>query len=220
MTERSKGSRGARTASGDEKATEKERVTKAAQREATMARLLSVARASFAEHGYAAAATEDLVRSAGVTRGALYHHFESKEGLFRAVLAEVHAEVGQRVGTAAEAASDDWQALLAGCRAFLAAANDKGVQRIMLIDGPSVLGWTEWRGMDAQHSLRMLQEHLALLADRGMLRTAHVPALAHMLSGAMNELALWVAQRSDPAVALEEAVAVLERTLEGLRAVG
>lgn len=194
-------------------------LTKAAQREATVARLLEVARARFAEHGYAAAATEELVQAAGVTRGALYHHFESKEGLFRAVLAQVHAEVGERVGAAADAATDDWDALLAGCRAFLAATNDPAIQRIMLIDGPAVLGWSEWRAMDAEHSLRLLRDHLALLSVQGILRTQRIDALAHLLSGAMNELALWVAQRGGDASALEEADAVLEEMLDGLRVV-
>lgn len=192
-------------------------MTKAAQREATVARLIAVARDRFAQHGYAAAATEELVQAAGVTRGALYHHFESKEGLFRAVLAQVHAEVGQRVGAAAEAETDDWNALLAGCRAFLAAANDPAIQRIMLIDGPAVLGWSEWRAMDAEHSLRLLRDHLALLSLQGVLRTGRIDGLAHLLSGAMNELALWVAQRGGDASALDEASAVLEETLEGLR---
>lgn len=193
------------------------RIGKAEQREATMARLLEVARQAFATHGYAAAATEEIVRQAGVTRGALYHHFGSKEGLFRAVLAQVHAEVGQRIGAAADAAADGWQALREGCRAFLVAANDPAIQRIMLVDGPAVLGWSAWRTLDEQHSMHQLQEHLALLMQQGVVRDQPVAALAHLLSGAMNELALWIAQQPDAAQAAQQAWDVLERVLEGLR---
>lgn len=193
------------------------RIGKAEQREATMARLLEVARQAFATHGYAAAATEEIVRQAGVTRGALYHHFGSKEGLFRAVLAQVHAEVGQRIGAAADAAADGWQALREGCRAFLVAANDPAIQRIMLVDGPAVLGWSAWRTLDEQHSMHQLQEHLALLMQQGTVRDQPAAALAHLLSGAMNELALWIAQQPDAAQAAQQAWDVLERVLEGLR---
>lgn len=196
----------------------KVRITKAAQRAATIGRLLAVARTRFAEHGYAGTATEELVQAAGVTRGALYHHFENKEGLFRAVLEQVHAEVGERVGAAADAQCDAWQALVAGCRAFLSAANDPAIQRIMLIDGPAVLGWSKWRDMDAEHSLHLLRDHLALLADQGMLRTRRTEPLAHLLSGAMNELALWIAHPGGTDDALAQAIAALEETLDGLRA--
>ena len=200
-----------------DRASAPERIARATQREATISRLVAVARAGFAEHGYAAAATEEMVHAAGVTRGALYHHFGSKEGLFRAVLEQVHAEVAERVGAAAEAESDDWEALLAGCRAFLFAANDPAIQQIMLIDGPAVLGWSAWRQMDEEHSLRLLRDHLDLLAEQGKLRTQRTEPLAHLLSGAMNELALWVARPGGSGDALAEATAALEETLDGLR---
>lgn len=191
--------------------------TKSAQREATRRLLLAVGREAFQTHGYAGAALEDVAGTAGVTRGALYHHFKSKKGLFRAVLEEVHAEIGRQVEDAADRESDGWQALLAGCRAFIVAANDPAVQRIMLTEGPSVLGWSEWRRMDTDHSLRLLQEELEMLTHQGILDTTSPQALGHLLSGAMNELALWVAQSDHPTDALHEALVVFEQTLDGMR---
>ncbi|TGG94935.1 TetR/AcrR family transcriptional regulator [Natronospirillum operosum] len=190
--------------------------TKAAQSEATTGRLLAVAREHFTRDGYAAAATERIVAEAGVTRGALYHHFGNKLGLYRGVLEQVHAEVGQRVEAAAMTEQDPWQALQAGCRAFLEVAADADVQRIMLLDAPAVLGWAEWRAMDARHSMRHLQEQLELLAQEGYLHPLDTEALAYMLSGAMNEATLWIATQENPQRALQKAADSLHRLLAGL----
>src|SRR6516164_3359363 len=122
------------------------RTAKAEQSEATRTALLATARAMFAERGYAAVGTEEIVRSAGVTRGALYHHFAGKAELFEAVYEDVEREL---VGTIADSlmatATDPLQALHAGTRAFLEACEDPAVQRIAMIDAPSVLGWERWR---------------------------------------------------------------------------
>src|SRR6516165_1618702 len=115
------------------------RRTKAAQREATTAALITAARTLFAERGYAGVGTEEIVQHAGVTRGALYHHFKDKEDLFRAVLVQVSAETAQRVLIAALAIDDPWEALVVGADAFLDASVTPEVQRIMLVDGPAVL---------------------------------------------------------------------------------
>lgn len=193
--------------------------TKAAQSGETTRRLIGIARALFAERGYAGAGTEDLVQAAGVTRGALYHHFDNKEGLFKAVLDDVQREVGERVETAASKPADAWAQLLAGCRAFLAAATDPEVQRIMLIDAPAVLGWEVWREMDSQYSLKALKMALHEMADAGEITAPHAEAMAHLLSGAMNEAALWIARSAHPRKALNEAMASLELLMSAMRAV-
>src|SRR5258708_16544801 len=109
--------------------------TKAAQREATTAALIAAARALFAERGYADVGTEEIVKRAGVTRGALYHHFRGgKEELFRAVLVQLSAETVQRVAQAAIATEDPWESLVVGSEAFLDACATAEVQRIMLVD--------------------------------------------------------------------------------------
>jgi AcrR family transcriptional regulator len=192
--------------------------TKAEQSETTTRRLVSIARALFAERGYARTGTEDLVQTAGVTRGALYHHFENKESLFRAVLDDVQREVGERVEAAAAKPTDAWAQLLAGCHAFLSAATDPEVQRIMLVDAPAVLGWDAWREMDSQYSLKSLKMALHEMAGAGEITAPHAEAMAHLLSGAMNEAALWIARSDHPRKALNEAMASLELLMSAMRA--
>jgi AcrR family transcriptional regulator len=194
---------------------------KAEQREQTTRALVALAREQFAARGYANVALEDIVAAAGVTRGALYHHFDGKLGLFRAVLDEVGGAVGARVAAAADAESDGWAALRVGCRAFLECALDPAIARILLIDAPAVLGWEAWRAMDEQNAMRLLREQLAelvdaeriALIDSGHGREAQIAALAHTLSGAMNELALWIAGSPTPDVTLRAAWAVLDAML-------
>ncbi|WP_201783483.1 TetR/AcrR family transcriptional regulator [Herpetosiphon geysericola] len=182
-----------------------------------MAKLIAVARAQFAEHGYAHAATEQIVQLAGVTRGALYHYFDSKEGLFRAVVAEIQRDLAQRIISATESISDPWQQLLVGCRAFLSASLDRDIQRIGLLDGPAILGWEAWRKLDAENSMRLLESSIQQLADSGIIAPASVVAATHLLSGAMNEAVLWIAQAAEPQQALDATIAVLEQLLSGLR---
>jgi AcrR family transcriptional regulator len=191
--------------------------TKAQQREMTTARLVEIAREVFTRDGYAGAAMEEIVHRAGVTRGALYHHFGSKEGLFLAVVNSVQAEVGQRVLAAAQSTPDRWDSLVAGCVAFLEASLDPQVQRIMLIDAPSVLGWSRWREFDAEYSMASLTDALQELIALGQVVSLPLDALVHLLSGAMNEAALWIAQSPQPTDALKDAVQSLRRLLEGLR---
>jgi AcrR family transcriptional regulator len=194
-----------------------QKLTKAAQREATIQRLLAIARDHFTRLGYAHTATEDIVREAGVTRGALYHHFESKQGLFEAVVNVVQAEVAARIEAAATAESSLWGQFVAGCHAFLAVALDPTIQRILLIDAPAVLGWERWREIDAEHGTRSLYEILTTLQTEGVIRTASVDALTHLLTGAMNEAALWIARGEQPEQALDDASRALEEMLNALR---
>jgi AcrR family transcriptional regulator len=191
--------------------------TKAKQRAATMRNLIDVAREAFANEGYASASMEAIVGGAGVTRGALYHHFGSKEGLFRAVLEDVQAEVASRIMRAAEAQSDPWSQLVAGCHAFLQSSLDPGIQRMMLLDAPAVLGWETWREIDAENSGRLLEEILIILVEQGIIKPLPIAALTRLLSGAMNEAALWIAQSPEPHQSLNESVTTLEMLLSSLR---
>lgn len=194
----------------------KPRKTKAEQREATIHALLTVAQQTFASVGYAAASTEEIVAQADVTRGALYHHFGSKQGLFEAVLRAVQTDVANRIAAAA-AQPDAWDQLVAGCYAFLAASTDPAIQQIMLIDGPAVLGYQAWRQLDAETSGQLLEEVLAELRDANIIQPLPVTALHHLLSGAMNEAALWIAQAPNPHSALQEANVALGALLAALR---
>ncbi|WP_211588952.1 TetR/AcrR family transcriptional regulator [Allorhizocola rhizosphaerae] len=190
--------------------------TRKEQKEATRQALITVGRRLFATRGYAAVGLTEIVTAAGVTKGALYHHFGSKADLFRAVLEQVQQEVGQRVAQAADAQPEPWAQLIAGCHAFLAASRDPELQQIMLIDGPAVLGWTEWRAMDETNSARHLADALNTLVDAGTLPRQPVAPLTHLLSGAMNEAALWLATSTRPRD-LTDTQAALTRMLESLR---
>ncbi|WP_282793493.1 TetR/AcrR family transcriptional regulator [Streptomyces sp. CC224B] len=189
---------------------------RARQREQTRARLLAESRRLFAARGYAAVGLAEIVESAEVTKGALYHHFAGKAELFRAVLEEVQREVGERVAAAAEQHGDPWEQLAAGCQAFLTATTEPDLQRIMLIDGPAVLGWSDWRAMDEAASARHLTEALAVLVEGEAIPAQPVAPLARLLSGAMNEAALWLASSTDPED-LAHTRAALDRMLRALR---
>ncbi|BDP43903.1 TetR family transcriptional regulator (plasmid) [Deinococcus aetherius] len=192
--------------------------TKAAQRERTVQSLIVAGRELFTERGYAHTSTADLVERAGVTRGALYHHFKDKQDLFVAVLGAVQAEVAVRVELAASQGADPWAQLRLGCQAFMRASLDPEVRRIMLLDGPAVVGWRVWRDLDQAHAVRSLREGLLALQKIGELRDVPLGASVHLLSGAMNEAALWIAQSPQPDAALAEAGEALDVLLESLRA--
>jgi len=128
--------------------------------EATRARLLDVARKYFGTKGYSRTSVEELVRRAGVTKGAFYHHFEDKKSIFLAVFDDAEARL--MAACAAGARGDDaWERALAGCHAFLEACTDRELQQVILRDGPVVLGWETWRKIDSQYALGALEAGLA-----------------------------------------------------------
>jgi AcrR family transcriptional regulator len=190
--------------------------SKAEQRLATLVAILEEARRQFARDGYAAVSLAGIVEALGLTKGAFYHHFSSKAELFHAIVKQVQAQVAARVVAAAGAQPDSWTQLLAGCEAFLRASADPEVQRIMLVDGPAVLGWDQWRALDDASSGRYLREALQAVIDDGVMAPHPVAPLAHLLSGAMNEAALWLARSDDPRD-LDDTVATLLTLLEALR---
>jgi len=170
--------------------------TQAGRLAATRAALLKAARTIFAEQGYAAAATEEIVRRAKVTRGALYHHFEDKRSLFDAVASEVAREIAEKIDVMTPM-DDPLKALIVGTGAFLDACLDPAVRRIYLIDAPAVLGWHRWREIDAPHGVRSLREGVsAMLAQRPDDALAVEPT-TFLLAGAFNEAALWIAEAKD-----------------------
>jgi AcrR family transcriptional regulator len=158
------------------------------------------------------------VQRAGLTRGALYHHFKGgKEELFQATLVQVSAETTRRVIEAAAAADNPWEELVLGVDAFLDACVTKEVQRIVLIDGPAVLGWDVWRAADADQTLGLLESVLAQAIETGHLLPQPPRALAHVLLGAIDEAAMVVARADDPQEARAEMGRTIHRLLEGLR---
>ncbi|MFF2073540.1 TetR/AcrR family transcriptional regulator [Kitasatospora sp. NPDC058162] len=190
---------------------------RARQREQTREALLRESRRLFSTLGYGAVGLAEIVAAAGVTKGALYHHFDSKAELFRSVLEQVQQEVAERIAVTADAREEPWEQLVAGCEAFLSTSTDPSVQRILLVDGPAVLGWSEWRAMNEATSGRHLASVLTVLIDEGTIPAQPAAPLTHLLSGAMNEAALWLADSGGPDD-LAETVRALTRLLEALRA--
>jgi AcrR family transcriptional regulator len=188
--------------------------------EATRRQLVSAARALFGASGYAGVGTEEIVRAAGVTRGALYHQFRDKADLFAAVAEEVEAEIAGRIAAgAAEAAADDpVGALRIGARLFLDACAEPEVERIILLDAPAVLGWEAWRDLAGRYGLGLVQVALQTAMDAGAIVAQPVVPLAHVLVGALDECALYIAGAEDPAAAREQCVAIFDRILRSITA--
>jgi AcrR family transcriptional regulator len=191
---------------------------KAEQGEATRAAIVRAARDLFTERGYGGVGTEEIVRRAKLTRGALYHHFAGKKDLFRAVHEQIEGETMAAIGERMAAAdADPLELLVVGTRAFLDACTDPAVTRVTLIDAPSVLGWEEWREIDARHGLGILIAGLEGGMDAGVLRRQPVRPLAHLLLGAMGEAGMAIANAADPAAARAEIEPALLSLLQGLR---
>lgn len=172
---------------------------KTEQSEATKAALIDVARKLFAKKGYADTSTEEIVQGAGVTRGALYHHFRDKEDLFEATFEQVEMEFTQRIMVASAGGADQWQGLLAGISAFLEECRDPEIQQIVLLDAPSVLGWQRWREIEAKYGFGLVKAALQGAMDAGLIVRQPVDPLAHMLLGALNEAGMLVARAKDDA---------------------
>jgi len=173
--------------------------------------VLDAATDLFARRGYADVSLEDVAQAAGVTRGAVYHHFRSRAGLLGAVVGRLQADVADAVVAAAEAVGEDpREQLRAGCHAFLDAITTGPALRVLLVDAPAELGWAQWRGLDAENGVVHLRE---ALARSGVPQTT-LDAMTAALSGAMNEAALWVAEHPGAdGDAREAARAVIDRLL-------
>jgi len=176
------------------------RRTQAERSESTRAALIAGARPLFAARGYAEVGTEEIVRAAGVTRGALYHHFAGKRLLFEAVYEQLEAELAERIAAGAFAANAEapLEALKAGVEMALKASTEPEVQRIVLLDGPAVLGWDRWREIAAEYGLGMVEATLRAAIDAGEIPAQPARPLAHVLMGAMDEAAMLVARAENP----------------------
>ena len=184
---------------------------------ATRASLLKIARRFFAERGYAETATEEIVRRARVTRGALYHHFKDKQDLFRAVLHEEQTRVAAKCAQAAAKETDPWRALMAANEAFLEACLDPAVQQIVLIDAPAVLGTEGFRQSDESYYLAGLKAAIEAAIAAGIIEAQPVESLAHMIMGSMNEAARLIAHATDKERARREVSESANRMWNGLR---
>jgi AcrR family transcriptional regulator len=193
------------------------RRTNAERAQDTRALLIDVARRLFGERGYAAVSTEEIVRTAAVTRGALYHHFAGKKQLFKAVYEEIERTNVEQIAALAITEADPWRQQLVAVGAFLDACQEPYVQQIALIDAPSVLGWEEWHEVEERYGLGLVQAGLQLLIQADVIEEQPVEPLAHLILGALTEAGTVIAKADDPSKARQEVGAAVERLLEGLR---
>lgn len=184
----------------------------------TRARLLDAGRTLFATEGYADVSTQTIVDAAGVTRGALYHQFGDKAGLFAAVYEDVESDlvaaIVTRIGTAA--ATSQLDAMRLGARLFLEECSSPTVQRIVLIDAPAVLGWAGWREVGLRYGLGVIEAMLVQAVADGVIPEQPTRPTAHVLLGALDEAALYIARADDRETALAEMTAVCDRVITGI----
>jgi AcrR family transcriptional regulator len=192
--------------------------TKAAQTLATKRELERVARELFAERGFRGVSSEELVAGAQVTRGALYHHYDGKEGLFEAVVDTLMQEVHAKLAKEAAAVPDPLRALERGIAVFLKVCSEPSVQRILLIDAPAVLGWPKWREMDAKYGLGLLKQALSAAMKARLLHQQDADVLAHLLLGALTEAAMLIARSDNPAKSRRAAERAMASALASWRA--
>ncbi|THF49264.1 TetR/AcrR family transcriptional regulator [Allorhizobium terrae] len=179
--------------------------TRAETMEENRAKLIAAARKAFAEKGYAAASMDELTAEAGLTRGALYHNFGDKRGLFAAVVNQIDSEMAARAKAVAASEPDEWKALVAEGIAYIEMALDPEVQRIVLLDGPAVLGDpSKWPSQD--NCLQVTQQAVERLIARGTMKPLDPEAAARLISGAALNAALWVAASQDAATVLPKAI--------------
>ena len=183
----------------------------------TEQRLLDLARRHFSTHGYAGTSLDAVAADAGVTRGAVYHHFSDKRGLFLRVLTREQESVAATVEREAMRHPEPWDQLRNGCLAFLDAATADDRAHILLVDGPGVVGWSAWRDIDAETSGRHLRDALDAVKAELRVDPALVPALAQVLSGALNQAALMIAGAPGDAAVAREVRAAAMAVLDGLR---
>ena len=185
---------------------------------ATRASLIGAARALFAEHGFGGVGTESIVAAAGVTRGALYHQFADKTELFQAVYEAIEEDLARRLDerVIAAGASDPIEMMMLGANAWLDACREQEVQRIVLLDGPAVLGWQRWREIGMRYGFGLVEGLLTHAIEVGRIAPQPVRALTHVLVGALDEAGLYIARAEDQAAAGEEMRAVIAALIAGL----
>jgi AcrR family transcriptional regulator len=189
---------------------------RAAQGRATRGQLIEVATGLFADHGYEGTSIEAVLTAAGVSRGALYHHFAGKEALFTAVLEALSERITAQLTEIISGCTDPVDAVRTSALAWIDLAGDPVIQRIMLVDAPSVLGWEQWRAMDEGRTVGAMRAMLQAVSDTGRLPEKLVEPFADMILAALDEAAMVVARAPDSRVAVAEGRQAVEEFLARL----
>lgn len=188
-----------------------------AEADQTVNLLIDIGSELFSQRGYASVSLEEIVQAADLTRGAVYHHFKHKKGLFLAVFEQTQKLIAEEISKVDQQSEDLWDQLVDGCKVFIEAASRAAFCRILLIDGPAVLGWDTFRQLDKKHSMVLLQEQIELMQKHSVLKKVPATALTHALSGAMNEASIWVLEQTDRSKAIKEAMEAIEGMLSGFK---
>ncbi len=184
----------------------------------TRAKLLAAGRHAFGTVGYAAASMDDFTAAAGLTRGALYHHFGDKKGLLEAVVLQIDAEMNDRIQVAAAGSSDRWQSFVDETVAYIEMALEPEIQRIVLCDAPAVLGDPSLRE-SANACITSLTQSVTRLQEEGIVSAdLDAEAMARLVSGASAYAAQWIANSDDPEATSKKAVAAFKAMLQGFLA--
>jgi AcrR family transcriptional regulator len=189
---------------------------RAAQGRATRGQLIEVATRLFAEHGYEGTSIEAVLSAAGVSRGALYHHFAGKEALFEAVVSAVSEQVTAKLTEAVRGCADPLDAMRTAALAWIDLAADPVIQRVVLVDAPSVLGWDRWRAMDDGRTLGAMRIMLQAISDSGRLPAELVAPFSHMILAALDEIVLVIARAPDSEAAVAEGRTAVQALLDRL----
>jgi AcrR family transcriptional regulator len=189
---------------------------RAAQGRATRGQLIEVATRLFAEHGYEGTSIEAVLSAAGVSRGALYHHFAGKEALFEAVVSAVSEQVTVELAETVQGCADPLDAMRTAALAWIDLAADPVIQRVVLVDAPSVLGWDRWRAMDDGRTLGAMRVMLQAISDSGRLPAELVGPFSHMILAALDEIVMVIARAPDSEAAVAEGRTAVQALLDRL----
>jgi AcrR family transcriptional regulator len=192
------------------------RRTQRQRSEATTSDVLTAARKLFAQAGYGATSLDAIAAAAGLTKGAIYHHFSSKQEVFRAVYEQERARLSEIEQAAYSRKRDPWDGFIAACLAFLEASADPEAQRITLLDAPGALGWETIRELFVRDDLGTMVVALQAAMAAGRLRKRPIEPIAHLLHGALGECAMHIAHAKDQRAALRAASAEVRRLLEAV----
>jgi AcrR family transcriptional regulator len=195
----------------------KKRIPNKQRSEETSTLLINVGQKLFRTHGYSGISQEEIVKKAGMTRGALYHHFDGKKGLFKAVFEDSILKIASRVKMAENRTAQSWDNFISCTYEFCVACLDSDLQRIVLIDGPVVLGWNVWRKIDERETMGILNSHLKILLEDEVIHSIPLELLTHFISGAVNESILWISGTNDPRKAFDETWPSLKAILSTLK---
>ncbi|MFC9330318.1 TetR/AcrR family transcriptional regulator [Kitasatospora sp. NPDC057015] len=194
------------------------RRTQADRSESTTGDIVDAAIDLFGRDGYPAVSIDEIARAAGVTKGAVYHHFDGKTALLRAAFVHQEQRRAEQLTQAAAGSADALAAVRAGCAAFLRSCLDPAVRRILLLDGPAVLGWESVRAIEAEYSVALLRRGLGAAVAEGRLRPGDLDVRTHLLLGALCEAGMLLARAADAPTALAAVTREVDALLDAFAA--